>query len=252
MGHTPRIGYQNYIDDASTIVASNEAAGYEKENGYDWLTYDWWKPGATGSQTLTCTFGAGVTPDYFACYAHNLGETGASIVLQYDDSGWTDAFTDVSPTGTEVVFKKFTASAFTGWRVLLTNCTVDTMVGVMSFGDLLEMPQGMRVGFSPPTINRNHRILNSVSVEGAFIGRSRQHRGHRVAIQTDQLTPAWIRSDWAPFMDHAELKPFFFAWDDDNFPAEAAYCWSSRQVDAPVYSDHRYMRAALTCDALVE
>lgn len=253
MTNPSRIGYSNFFDDASTIVASNEATDFDKENAYDWLTYDWWKPGATGSQTLTCTFGAGVTPDYFACFAHNLGTEGASIVLQSEiASVWTDAFSDISPTGTEVIFEPFTAAAQTDWRVLITDCTVDTYVGVIAFGSVLELPQGMGIGFSPPNMNRKPKILNNVSMGGATLGRSYHARGERVDIKMDQLDPAWVRANWEPFLDHAELKPFFLSWDDDNYPAEAAYCWTSKDSGKVSYSSAKHMRISLGCDALTK
>lgn len=252
MTNPSRIGYSNFFDDASTIVESNEVAGFEAENAYDWLTYDWWKPGATGSQTLTCTFGAGVTPDYFACFAHNLGSEGASIVLQYDDSGWTDAFPDISPTAGEVIFEPFTGASFTDWRILITDCTVDTYVGVIAFGAVLELPGGMDVGFAPAHLNIRDEILNNVSMGGAFLGRSLQRRGNRVDIKTDKIEPAWVRTNWEPFLDHARLKPFFFSWDDANYPTEAAFCWTSRGIDRVTYSSAKHMRLSLRCDALTE
>jgi len=253
MTNPSRIGYSNFFDDATTVVASNQVAGFESENAHNWLTYDWWQPGVVGSQILTCTFPGVVTPDYFACYGHNLGTEGASIVLQsWIDAVWTDAFSDISPSGTEVIFEPFTAAANANWRVVITDCTVDTFVGALSFGTVLELPGGMSVGFSPPNLFRQPKILNSRSMGGAFLGRSLQYLGNRLEIKSDHVDPAWVRSSWEPFLDHAALKPFFFSWDDDNYPAEAAFCWTSRGIDRVSYSSAKHMRISLKCDALVE
>ena len=87
---------------------------------------------------------------------------------------------------------------------------------------------------------------------GAFLGRSLYRKGNQVNIVTDGLDPSWVRSSWEPFMEHAELKPFFFSWDDDNYPAEAAFCWARSGIEPVVYGTPDYMRIALTCDALTE
>lgn len=254
MADSAIIGYQNLFDSASTVVASNEVTGFEGENCYDWLAYDWWKPGATGDQTLTATFASSQSPDYFACFAHNLGGEGASIVLQANvASVWTDQFTDVSPTGTEVVFRYFASGdTSTQWRILITDCTVDTVVGVAAFGDSLILPHGIDVGFTPPNLHRDTRILNSVSVGGVFLGRSLIRNGNMLNLKSDKMEPSWIRSDWEPFMDHAETKPFFFSWNYDSYPGESAYCWTSGGVDPVPYSSSRHMRISLDADARVE
>jgi hypothetical protein len=48
MGNS-RIGYDNLLIDA-TVAVSSEAEGYEKENAYDGLSYDFWKPSGVPAQ----------------------------------------------------------------------------------------------------------------------------------------------------------------------------------------------------------
>ena len=51
-----RILYDNFFDQADTVVASSEDGDFPIENAYDWLPYDFFKPSASGSYTVTCTF----------------------------------------------------------------------------------------------------------------------------------------------------------------------------------------------------
>jgi len=50
---TASIAYHNILRDSSvTVTSSGDAAGYDKENAYDWLTHDFWKGDAINA-TLT-------------------------------------------------------------------------------------------------------------------------------------------------------------------------------------------------------
>ena len=55
-----------------------------------------------------------------------------------------------------------------------------------------------------------------------------------------------------PFLDHARLKPFFYSWDPDNHPDEAAYCWTDGPVSGPEYSDPYWMKHSLKLRALID
>ena len=59
----PVILYNSLIPSATTITVTSEAAGFAKENAYDWLTFDYWKPSAAGTVYYTMDFGAAVAVD---------------------------------------------------------------------------------------------------------------------------------------------------------------------------------------------
>ena len=46
-------GIDNVFEKPGTITVTNEADGYPKENGFDWLLFDFWRPGVTGDQSIT-------------------------------------------------------------------------------------------------------------------------------------------------------------------------------------------------------
>lgn len=96
------IGYKNLFDSATTVTASSSPAGFEKENAYDWKLFDFWKPGA-GTQTLSATFAAPVTANYFAFYGHNLGSERTALRLQYSTAGSGGPWTSVQAS-TDVAF----------------------------------------------------------------------------------------------------------------------------------------------------
>ena len=52
-----RIGFKNlFTTTGVTVTASTEQVGYEKENAYDWLGYDWWKANSLGESWIRASF----------------------------------------------------------------------------------------------------------------------------------------------------------------------------------------------------
>jgi len=68
-------------------------------------------------------------------------------------------------------------------------------------------------------------------------------------LSFDLLTPNYVRNSWDVFIQHAELKPFFFAWDYANHPTEVAFCWTDKKITPPVYSMPNFMKVSLRLKA---
>ena len=248
----PVIGYNNLLE-SGTVSASTEATGYEKENAFDWLTYDWWKPTAVTAY-LTVDMGSATACDYFALAGHDLGTQGAGVVLQYSTDNFAadinDAFTTLTPSDDSVIFQSFTSQSKRYWRVKLTTAVAS--LGTVAFGERLDMPEGMGVGFIPPTMSFDDDVTNNRAHGGAYLGRSVLREGASGSISFDLLTPAFVRSDWMPFIEHARSKPFFLSWDETNYSGEAAYCWTDGAITPPKYSHTNYMSASLKYKALTK
>lgn len=251
---TSYIGYQNLFESA-TVTASNAATGFEKENAYDKRTSTWWKPGATGTQTLQAVFGSNQIVDFFGVIGHNLGSEGATIKLQYSlNSGvdWND-FISVTPTDDLCIFRREASSqAADYWRIEITNCTVDTLIGVGAFGLALALPRETPTGFKPALLARNKKITNSKTEGGQFIGRSVYAEGNETTIIQSLVTRAWVDSNWEALINRIEVAPFFFSWDYESYSADAAYCWTTKPVKHPYYDQPNFMTFMLDCAAVVE
>jgi hypothetical protein len=251
---SPRIGYKNLFESASTVTASSEASGFEGSNAYNWDTASYWKPSATGTHYLTATFSSAVTADYFAIYAHNLNTYNASVKLQYstDGSSWSDATSAQAPSTSRPILVSFTAILAAWWRIELVTSSGPAQIGVAAFGEALVFPCGMKVGFQPPTLSREGKYMNSKSEGGQFLGRSLLRNGAKTKIDLDLLDPLWVRNNWEPFIRHAEIKPFIFSWDYENHPNEAAFCFTSGKIPPARYSEPNFMSISLPVDALIE
>lgn len=246
------VGYRNLMEEGG-ITASSQTTGYEAVNAATWTTYNKWLPTAGGLQYLTCTLPGAETASYFAVYGHDLGAKGGSVQLQYstDGSTWSNATDPVAPSGTQVVFKRFSAILAQYWRFKVSTPTDAAYIAVAAFGPALEFPQGWRDGFQPPLLN-DYRDTTHQSEGGNFIGRSVVADPLSLQIRVTALDPAWVREHWVPFRRHAEAKPFFVSWDAVDHPFEAAYCWTQGKQPQPQYDDYVFMSVGLSVEGWVE
>jgi hypothetical protein len=250
------IGYDNVFTGYSgTITASSEATGYEKERGLDWRPSTWWKPTATGDSWLRVTLPRNQFVNYFAVAAHNLTESGSRIKLQYSLTGgssWVDV-TDVVPGFNDqtifIVLDDTYAAA--EWRVLVSNPTTISSIGMIAAGQLLDLTKGQKTGFAPSAYARSAEYNTTESDTGLFLGRSVKRTGRTGQITLDLLDPAWVRSKWMLFVDHAEIKPFFVSWRHEHYANEAVYAWTSGAIDSPSYDTPLTMQTAVSYRALL-
>ena len=245
-----KIGYKNlFTTSGVTVTASTEASTYAKENAYDGFGYDWWKPTATGDSWLRTSFGSSQTANYMAIWGHDLSDHGSSIKPQYStDSGanWTDADSAVSPSDNDTLFFSWSDINAADWRVLVTNPTTIAQIAGVQIGVTLDLPKGMRPGFAPPSLVPIIETVTRRSESGVFISGRKMSEGIKGSIKLKNIDPAWIRSDWIPFIDHVQTpKTFVFAWDDVTHTGEVVHAWVSGKVSPPKYQDPTYMSLAL-------
>lgn len=245
-----KIGYRNLFNDATgTVVASSETVGFEKENAYDWLGYDWWRPSTLGDNWLEVSFASAKQVDYMAVFGHDLSDHAATIKAQYSTNGgstWLDASTLITPGNNNTIFVFFDTVNVTHYRVLV-NATgsYPSIAGVM-IGEALQFPHNMEIGFAPPSLAPHSEVKTARSESGIFLGGSKISEGIEGNFTFTKLDPEWVRNEWIPFVNHTqEPKPFVFAWDTVLHGNEVVLAWINGKVKAPVYDESLYMSVRL-------
>lgn len=245
-----KIGYKNLFTDAGvTVTASTEATGFEKENAYDWFGYDFWKPTATGDSWIRASFVSGKVSNYAAIWGHDLADHASSIKPQYSTnagSTWNDCTSAVAPDDNSTIFFSWDDISAADYRILVTNPTTIAAIGGVQIGESLTFPHNMEIGFKPPSLTPIIEMKTARSESGAFIGGSQISKGIKGDFTLTNIDPAWVRSNWQPFIDHAQTpKPFVFAWDDVNHGSEVVLAWTPKDIPAPSYSNSLYMTISL-------
>lgn len=245
-----KIGYKNlFTTSGATVTASTEESGFEKENAYDGFGYDWWKATVTGDSWIRASFAGAKTANYMAVWGHDLSDHGSSVKPQYSTDGgstWNDAESAVMPADNSTIFITFDDISGADWRCLVNNPTTIASIAGIQIGEVLEFPYGMPVGFTPPSLVPVFELKTALSESGVFIGGSKKSEGIEGNFNLDNLDPAWVRSEWTPFIAHFQAsKPFVFAWDDVNHTSEVVLAWVTNKIAAPSYSTPLYMRISL-------
>jgi hypothetical protein len=251
----PIIGYNNHFDstDATVSASSEDATDGPYEFAYDGLPSTHWMPD-DGTQYLTATFSAAKSANYFAFYATDLATNTGTIVLQYSTnsgSTWTDCFTAISVGSSAPCMETFTAIFATYWRVKVVS-TPGSIIGVVSFGNYLQLPYGDWIGFAPPKLARDNVVQNNTSHHGNLLGRSMIRQGVEFSLSLDYFSQAFMRESWIPFLVHAEQKPFFLKWNPGDWPCDTAFCWTEGPVDSVRFSKPDKMGTSLRCHGRVD
>ena len=234
-----------------TPTATNEVTGFEGVNVNNWLLYNSWKPGATGTVGVVFDLGSPKAVDTFCIYGHNLNTEGCDLRLSYsdDDITYPDAVAAFTVADDGVIFKPFTTQSKRYWRVRIQNCTVDALISVVAIGTATVLPSDMYDGFRPP-LRGKVKNINSLSVNGTFLGRSIQPVPLDIVITQKNASQAFVRGDWNDFLAHAQSLPFFFSWDETNYPDETVYAWSDPKQTQPVYSNYNLLTVEMKAKAL--
>lgn len=236
---TALINYDNLFNDTgATVTASNEATGFEKENGHDWIGATFWKPGVIGTQYLRAQFASNTPVKYFAIAAHNLGSEGCTVTFRYSTDGiaWSNFSTAIVPTDdTPIMVYDVTGQNTLYYEIQITNCTVDALIGIASFGVGLELPSPIPPGsWSPAPYADKYEMQTNVTDSGAFLGRSVRSKGIESLIMQDLVPVAWINANWEALIDHLARKPAFYVWDYENHITDhTTLFWCKDQIPKP-------------------
>lgn len=234
-----QIGYKNrFRDSGVSVTASTEAAGFEKENIFDWRPFDWWKPIVTTDSWVRVDLGSLKTADYFAFASHDIFTQGGQIKLQRSaDLAFTSPIdvVDITPTEDRVYYESFTQVSSQYWRVLITGSpTAPPLLGVVSFGVKVTLEKGFRSGYAPAAQNEDVRYSTSLAENGKFLGSAIVRKGYPESFTIPEITPGWVTSFWDAFKTHAVQFPFFLSWDETLHSDEAIFT----QIDGALPSSN--------------
>lgn len=245
-----KILYDNLLCKTSlagyALSASSSASGYPVANVADWLDFDFWKSNAAGASYIEVQFTAAQAADTLALYAHDIFTNSGSVkVKRYDSGAWTQVGTTLTPTSDGLQIVQFASVSDTRWRIEVTS-TPASKIGVAFLGVALVLPNA-EVGYEPPLVPPSTVQMNR-SVGGALLGIAGNPTAADMKVSMTLRSPAWVRSYWVPFMQHAARRAFIFAWDDTDL-TEAWWCWCEKPMTNPSYSHPNYMKVDLVCKA---
>lgn len=232
----PIVGYQT-LANASNITATTAQSGFPASNMTNPSTYLKWKA-ESGSpladEYLTVTPDTADDVDYIGIAGHNFGSGQMPVSVEVlDDSGspetWTEVISETLLADDGPVLFRFTKGVYPAVRVRiqpsLLAVQVTPFAAVLYAGELLILQRRIYVGHTPIPYGRQLNLANHRSISGAFLGRIVLSETVAASVEMQNLTPAWYRANFEPFLQAARETPFFFGWRPSTYPREIGFAW---------------------------
>jgi len=227
----PILMFDNFFERAgATFTATNEAAGFPKENALDWrigTPYRWKSTGVGDPVHLTVDLGSGNSEkaDCYGFAGHNFTAALANCapVAQWSDNGttWVNAFDPVVPPS-DLFPRMFvmTPLAHRHWRVEFEQPADDIQVGVVVIGRRLDLP-GAMLDLDP--YGEEAKTTWTHSEGGELLGTNYRWLIKRFMLNYQDgnapnrdtfFNPTAPAISWdADFLPHARSRPFLFSWN---------------------------------------
>lgn len=218
-----RILYANALI-GSSVSAS---AGTGAANVLNAATYSRWS--FTGSQVLTVTLPANTLIDAVGLGAHNFSAATVAVDYSTSDGGAWVSFAANQSGGDAMLFLASAAVSVKRLRVTVTGSGA-MVLGVVYAGVALQMQRPIYKGHTPAILARETEYEANESEAGQWLGRNIKRAGLSVELNWRNLSAAWLRAYFRPFMLAARTTPFFVAWNPQDYPRDVAYAWSVSDI----------------------
>jgi len=205
-----RIAHSGNWHTVETIAASSTETGYFADAPDTTLTYERWKPSSLPA-TWEATFPASRTIDYCCIAAHTMGTNGNSLSVEYYNGAWVELIPATAIADDSDIFAIFPQQVEGKVRISITGGTAPE-IGVVKFGEALQMERPLYGGHSPIIFGRRTVLKTNESETGEYLGVSKMRTTLESSFSWQNLTAAWVRENWGVLQRAIESEPFFIAW----------------------------------------
>lgn len=239
--YAPRFLYRSHFRDG-TITASSSEEGHAPENVADAFTDTAWIGGEGQTEWWLELDRPGADADFAAMLLWRSEDSNGdypalTVRVEASDDGqtWSTVAGPIMPVDRVIVFL-FDEEQHDYWRLHFEGDEPPQVANAM-LGLSTEFVCGWRSGFQPPPLARDNEIMNNQTAQGHLVGKSIVRRGIRTSLPLSTVPASWVRNVWEPFVDHAELRPFYVVWSPARWPDEVAFVWADGEIPPPSYSN---------------
>ena len=243
----PRVGWRRWF--GTPLFGGNAQDGFSGTNANNERTDSYWRP---ASLPATWELSPPLPPQqssYVGIAAHTLGSSGCTVEVQtFVINDWF-TIASVVPIDDEPLFFLFARALRSFMRVRITGGATMPLIGVIWMGDVTEWP---RPAVYAPSVSfqraKRSEFAANVTEGGQIIGRKLVRREMRPQMAVENLSEAWVASEFDAFARHAETLPFFVADRPAGYPASVAYAFS----DADLVPERALPNAAVANSVTLE
>lgn len=225
----PIIGWDNVVANG-TLMASSSAEGYPVTNLTNPSTSSEWRAAADGTQSVTVTLSGAQEINYIGIARHNFGSTGTSLTItaQPGDVEITPSMMPVDDAPLMVRFDPITVESLT---ITMTGSTDPVRMSVLYAGMLTTVKGGIYQEVVPIPYGYQTDIVTNRAESGDFLGRIMTDQRLQLAYEFAYVEYDWFKANMGPFIKHAMLRPFFFAWLPEKYPEDVVFGWLTNDIN---------------------
>jgi hypothetical protein len=229
--NSPRIGYRTLVT-PSSVTAEFEDIQYPARNLGNVSTASKWKSTAAILQYIYISSGINDGVDYVGFANHNLGGAGIAYTVEGSNDGveWDEISDSVIPDSDAPHMQLFTLAVYAQYRIALAAGTAPPYCAILYLGRSLALQRHIYVGHTPITMGRMTTSKVRNSENGNFLGRTIVREYVATAIDMHNITPAWYRNYFEPFVIAAKTQPWFWAWRPGDYPREIGFVWTQGDI----------------------
>lgn len=231
-GDNPVIGYHSLVTSGnlSTTTEDPDHPAVNLANVSTNLRWEGLLASPEVDEYITLNVAAADPIDYVAVARHNWGTAEIAVSVEYLDdeqspAAWEELIAPVFLPNDGPVLFRFPPLAYEALRIRLQPGTEAPRAAVVYAGALLVLQRRIYVGHQPINYSRTTKAVNGKSESGNFLGRIILNQMTSTKVGLQNLTPAWYRTYFEPFVQHAYEEPFFFAWRPQSYPREVGFAW---------------------------
>jgi hypothetical protein len=254
---SPIIGYQTLVT-SGNIAATTAQTASPASNLANPSTYLKWRASsAITDQVLTVTLETADDLDYVGIAGHNFGSGQMPVSIEGlagSPAAWGELIPDTLLANDGPVIFRFPPQPLAAIRVRIQPSGVapplSPFAAVLYVGKLLVLQRRIFVGHTPMPYGRKLTVANHRSIAGAFLGRIILSEKTMTGIDLENLTPAWYRSYFEPFVVAAKEIPFFFGWRPGSYPYEVGFAWLANDPQPKNQRPNGMMQVSLSLEGI--
>ena len=216
----PRLAYKSLVS-TSTITASHDTGNTAYL--HDGMTSLKWRP-AVLSSSLQFD-GSFANTDYLAISGVNWASAGCSVTVK--DAGAVVIASVSGLRDNQPVLFTFTKGTQTQLLIEFTCTSTNLEVGEVYFGESMQFPKNVSVGYKPGRWSTNDLISSSRTEANQFAGSTVRARGTTESFTINHVPIEFMESEYTNFMNQARGVPIFFLWNKSNANHAVFGNWSA-------------------------
>jgi hypothetical protein len=231
VGDLPRIAWDSVLDDATISTSGTTEDDGEAANAADWLPWTFFRPTGSAPYSLEAVLDGTQSVSAWAMAGHD--GTGAIAMDYWNGAAWVEHSTATGVGDSAVLYVTGATVSTTKLRFRFADLSY---LAVLWAGVDMELPEGLRPGWTDPLLAQRAEINPEVSRDGVWLGASIERWDANLTLDLNNLDVEWVRDEWMPFLRVCSIRPFFLHWNAADWADSACLCTQAKFGGSPFSS----------------